>query len=321
MTETSPEHPSAVLGPPSLVIGIDGGGTHCRARLANTRGEALGTGEAGTANPNAFGYAAAQKEILLAIQHAFDDAKIEKQIVDAVCFGIGGVDRAEERARFETWAEQNIARRAVALNDGEIVLAAGSAENWGVALIAGTGSIAWGKSRDALPRIARAGGWGYLIGDEGSGFDLARNALRAATQAADGRGEPTCLIDAVLEHWSLENPSQLIQRVYRSGLKPADIAGLAPIVVRAAIAGDAVARRLIEQSADALATTIIAVARALDFHNGSIPLAMTGGLLLETEMLRARLLDIADTRGYHFAPVELVRKPVIGAVRIACRLA
>lgn len=309
----------ASLDPLSFVIGIDGGGTHCRARLANSRGETLGDGEAGTANPNVAGFESAQREILLAIQRAFDDAKIEKQFVAAICLGIGGVDRAEERARLQTWAEQKIAHRVIVVNDGEIVLAAGSPENWGVALIAGTGSIAWGKSRAG--KIARAGGWGYLIGDEGSGFDLARNALRAMTQAADGRGEPTRLLGAILAHWDLQSPQELIPRIYRSGLKPAEIAALAPLVVQVAKDGDAVAQRLLEQSADALATTIIAVARALDLGADAIPLALTGGLLLETEGLRARLIEIAETRGYHFALVELVHEPVAGAVRMACRVA
>lgn len=309
----------SVFRPSSFVIGIDGGGTHCRARLANMNGETLGAGEGGTANPYAAGFDAAQNEILTAIQHAFDDAKIARQIVDAVCMGVGGVDRAEERTRLQTWAEQNIARRAAVMNDGEIVLAAGSPENWGVALIAGTGSIAWGKTRAG--KIARAGGWGYLIGDEGSGFSLAQNALRAAVQFADGRGESTRLLGAILEHWQLENPPQLVTRVYRSGLKPADIATLAPLVVQVANAGDNVARRLLEQAAEALATTIIAVARALDLTGEKIPVAMSGGLLLETEILRARLIEIAESRGYQFSPVELVREPVTGAVRLACRLA
>ena len=113
------------------VIGVDGGGTRTRARLANEQGELLGSGEAGIANPNAHGYAAAQKEILDAIDRAFQDAHIEKQIVAAACLGIGGVDRADERAQFAEWARQTIAPRAQIVNDGEIVLAAGLPENWG----------------------------------------------------------------------------------------------------------------------------------------------------------------------------------------------
>ena len=302
-----------------LVIGIDGGGTHCRARLANTRGETLGMGEAGAANPHAAGYAAAQHEILGAIQRAFDDAKIEKQIVTAACMGIGGIDRPDERAQFAEWAQQFIASRAFIVNDGEIVLAAGLPENWGIALIAGTGSIAWGRTRDG--KIARAGGWGYLIGDEGSGFDLAREALRAATHYADGRGEPTHLLDAILAHWHLDDARRLIPHVYRSGLKPADFAELAPLVIRASETGDAVARRLVERASESLAETIITVAKILPFHDGKIPLALAGGLLLQAAPLRLNLMAELKRRKNRFAPVTLVAEPVVGAVRLAINLA
>lgn len=314
MTQAKRTSRSSVVHPPSFVLGIDGGGTRTRAWLANLNGDTLGTGEAGTSNPYAAGYDAAQTEILVAIQSAFDNAKIEKQIVTAVCLGIGGIDRADERLRLQTWAEQNVARHAIVVNDAEIVLAAGSPENWGIALIAGTGSIAWGKSRTG--KIARAGGWGYLIGDEGSGFDLARRGLQAAAQFADGRGEPTRLLDAILQFWHLASPQEIIPRMYRSGLKPADIAKLAPLVVQLAHDGDAIAQRLLEQAANDLTTTIIAVARALDLPVKKIPLALTGGLLLETASLRARVVALARERGYRF-DATLVKEPVRGAIKLA----
>jgi N-acetylglucosamine kinase-like BadF-type ATPase len=302
----------------NLMIGIDGGGTHTRARLANARGEMLGSGQAGISNPHANGYPAAQTEILAAIQRAFDDARIEKQMVAAACLGIGGIDRVDERARLTEWARTTIASHVQVVNDGEIVLAAGSSENWGVALIAGTGSIAWGKTRDG--RISRAGGWGYLIGDEGSGFDLAREALRAATHSADGRGEPTQLLDLILAHWGLQSAAEIVPQVYRSGRKPADIAKLTPLVIQTAKQGDQVAKNLIARAVHALADTVIAVVRQLQFPDEKIPLALTGGLLLGAESLRADLLSELTNRGDHFLPVVVVAEPVIGAVRIAIRL-
>jgi N-acetylglucosamine kinase-like BadF-type ATPase len=311
---------STTGGPPSsLVIGVDGGGTRTRAWLANRQGDLLGNGEAGIANPNARGFAAAQNEILAAIERAFQNAHLEKQMVAAVCLGIGGVDRTDERTRFTEWAQQTLAPRAQIVNDGEIVLAAGLPENWGVALIAGTGSIAWGKARDG--RIARAGGWGYLIGDEGSGFELAREALRAAVQASDGRGDPTRLLEMILNYWELNSAMELVPRVYRSGLAPADIARLAPLVVRAAEEEDTVARRLLERTATALADTVIGVSRVLELRDEKIPLALAGGLLLETESLRKSLHADLIRRGDAFFPIVLVREPVIGAVRLAVELA
>ncbi len=303
----------------NLVIGVDGGGSRVRARLANANGETLGTSQAGPANPHARGLAAAQNEILLAIQHAFDDAHIEKQAVAAACLGIAGIDRAEERAEWSAWARQAIARRAVVVNDGEIVLAAGSKENWGIALISGTGSIAWGKSRAGA--MVRAGGWGHLLGDEGSAYDLARKALRAATRAADGRGVHTKLLDTILKEWNLREPSELIPRVYHSEMKPADIAQLAPLVVRVAHEGDSIAQQLIEHAGTALAQTVIAVANKLQFTEKEIPLAVTGGLLLKAESVRECLVERLNQSDFRFEPIALVQEPVAGAVRIASDLA
>jgi N-acetylglucosamine kinase-like BadF-type ATPase len=303
----------------TLVIGVDGGGTRTRARLADIHGKILGNGEAGTSNPTAGGFDASQAEILAAIQCAFDDAQMPRQMAAAACFGIGGVDRADQRALFNTWGEQNVAAKCSAMNDGEIVIAAGSAESWGIALIAGTGSIAWGKTRDG--KIARAGGWGYLLGDEGSGYDLARRALRAAARAADGRGTAKQLLAAILAHWKLNDPYDLIAQVYRSGYKPADIAQIAPLVLRLAEQGDASALTLVDQAARALATTVGAVARSLEFKENAIPLSLTGGLLLQAESLRQRVLAELEKQIGHFAPVTLVEQPVLGAVRIAMRVA
>jgi N-acetylmuramic acid 6-phosphate etherase len=315
---SSPEQKSSALN--VLVIGVDGGGTRTRARLANGLGETLGSGEAGLANPNASGFEAAKNEILSAVDRAFQDARMERRMVAAACLGISGVDRPGEREHFVSWAGQALAPHVQVVNDGETVLAAGSSENWGVALIAGTGSIAWGKTHDHPPRIARAGGWGYMIGDEGSGFDLGREALRAVTQSEDRRGEPTRLRDAILGEWGMHSAAELIPKVYRSGLVPADFARLAPLVVRCAEESDQVALRLIERTAAALANMVVAAARQLQFPAGDIPLALTGGLLLQAKYVRTRLAAELERQGAHFSPTALVHEPVAGAVRMAIEL-
>lgn len=298
-----------------LVLGVDGGSTRTRARLANGQGEILGAGEAGTANPNASGVSAAQNEILTAVERAFEQAGIDRHQVAVACLGVGGMDRPEERTPIRLWAEQHLASCAIVINDGEILLAAGTPENWGVGLVAGTGSIAWGKSLDG--KVARAGGWGYAFGDEGSGFDLARQALQAAAQAADGRGPKTRLLADILAHWDLATPMQLIPRVYRGGLRPADLAALAPLVTRAAEQGDPVAHQLVTRAGQALATAVIAVCAALAFRERPIPLALTGGLVLSSENVRSELLSALKSAGYEMSPVMLVKEPVQGAVRLA----
>ena len=301
-----------------LILGIDGGGTRTRALLANMRGDILGRGEGGAANPHANGLEAARREILTAIERAFASAHLNSQRASAACLGIGGVERLDERAEFSEWVRGTISERAVIANDGEILVAAGTPDNCGIAVVAGTGSIAWGKSREG--QIARAGGWGYLIGDEGSAFGLASDALRAAAHAADGRGEPTRLLRDILTFWNLAEPTELIPRVYRSGLRHTDIARLAPLVIHAAEEGDRVAENLVTRAGEELARAALAVAHALKFKQEEISLALTGGLLLETELVRVELLRVLARSEYRFAPIELVREPAIGAVRLAREL-
>ncbi len=301
-----------------LYIGLDGGGSNTRVRLVSGTGDVLGSGQAGPSNPQASGLEAAEREISLAIQKAFQEAGIDSQPVTAACFGIGGAERADAKRALEKWALATVAARAKIVNDGEILLAAGSLENWGIAVVAGTGSIAWGKTRDG--RMARSGGWGYLIGDEGSSFELAREGLRAAVQAADGRGEPTRLLEAILAHWHLNDPLEIIPSVYRAGSRPADLAALAPVVVKVAEEGDPIAHALLVGAGDSLAACALAVTGRLELQDEPIPLALTGGLLLSNDLIRARLLEAFENAGCALGPIELVQDPVAGAVRLAREL-
>ena len=132
----------------------------------------------------------------------------------AVGLGLAGVDRPEDRALFEGWAAGRFGGAPVVIaNDAELVLAAGTPDGWGIALISGTGSIVFGRSPHG--EMARAGGWGHILGDEGSGYAIGVEALRAVMRAFDGRGPATALTDAVLLHWSLKTPPDLVGRVYR----------------------------------------------------------------------------------------------------------
>ncbi|HZQ05347.1 MAG TPA: BadF/BadG/BcrA/BcrD ATPase family protein [Anaerolineae bacterium] len=303
----------------NLILGIDGGGTRTRAQLANGEGRVLGAGHGGTSNPMVHGLEAAERELDMAIARAFEQANLPRERVNALVMGLGGAGGTREQNELSEWARTRIAERVRVVNDAEIVLAAGAVENWGVALIAGTGSFAWGRNRAG--ETARAGGWGYLMGDEGSGFDLARQGLRAATQAADGRGESTRLLDAILEFWHLAAVDDLTTKVYRSGLSHAEIARVAQVVVRTAETGDAVAERLVGEAAYALALAVRAVSRALELNASAFPLALTGGLLLGSLFLREKLIGELEREGGRASPIELVHEPIVGAVRLARELA
>jgi N-acetylglucosamine kinase-like BadF-type ATPase len=298
-----------------LIIGIDGGGSGTRALLADRWGATLGAGASGPSNHQYSGFDEATQAIRSAIDAAFRDAGIERSgPVAAICLGLAGAGRPEERARFKAWAaRQNIARRCTVTGDAELVLAAGTPEGWGVALICGTGSIAWGRAPDG--RSARAGGWGYLLGDEGSGYDLALRALHLATQTADGRAAAPTLLQAALDHWSLQAPEQLIGQVYRPETTRAQIAALAQRVLALADRGDPAAANLLHHAAHDLAQLVTAAARKLDLT--APPVALSGGLLGASQRLQRSIAAIAGLEAESLTYVEV---PARGAVQIARRL-
>lgn len=180
-------------------------------------------------------------------------------------------------------------------------------------LIAGIGSIALGH--DGHGQTARAGGWGSLIGDEGSSYDLGRRAIRAAAKAADGRGLQTSLLPALLAHWGLGQPLQMIDEVYRAQDKTA-IAAIASLVFEAADAWDPVATRLVQSGAAELASAASAVERELDFEE-RVPVVLAGNLLAERERYRDMVLDRMDHQ-FDLGAVHIVDEPaLISARRLA----
>ena len=170
---------------------------------------------------------------------------------DAICLGIAGVDRPNDAQ-----AVQGIMRRigfkarVTVVNDALVALVAGAGEQAGVVIVAGTGSIAYGV--DASKRACRAGGWGYLLGDEGGGYWIGRAALSAVVRAFDGRGPATRLTELVLAEMHLATPSDLIHAIYDRGLQRPLLAGLAAVVQEAMLAGDAVASDILARAAEEL---------------------------------------------------------------------
>jgi len=303
-----------------LVLGIDGGATKTVAWLALRSGgdesAVVGRGAAGSANPQAIGFDAALANLDRAVAAAFEEAGVAPGPLAAAVLGLAGWDREQNARVLHRWAdERRLAVRVRSVHDAEPLLAAGSPEGWGVALIAGTGSFAFGRAADG--RSVRAGGWGYLFGDEGSGYSIALAGLRAAAKSADGRVPPTRLVDALLRRLDLREPPELIPAVYRFADDRARIASLADVVTQAAEEGDAQARGILDDAAGELAAMVAAVARRLGFSGGAFPLALTGGVLLGSQPLRMALDARLTSRGCRPASIACVREPVAGAVKMA----
>jgi N-acetylglucosamine kinase-like BadF-type ATPase len=304
--------------PARLVIGIDGGATHTAAVLADAAtGAVVGRGEAGPSNIMAAGADAALRELNAAVAAAFANAKMPRGEVAAACLGLAGVDFAG-RDVILGWAELvSLAKKVEVANDATLLFAAGTPDGWGLAVIAGTGSIAFTVDRNG--KDARAGGWGYLLGDEGSAFRLGLLGLRAACRAADEVGDPTALLPAFLAKLGATDPRRFIPAVYQGAWDKAGIAGLAPVVLEAAAGGDPVARRIVDEEAVELARTAVGAVKRAGLPADGVPVALTGGLLLRSELFRTLFLA-ALRRRLTPGPVQLVEDPALGAVVRARKL-
>jgi N-acetylmuramic acid 6-phosphate etherase len=311
----------AVTAGDVLLLGIDGGGTSTAALLARKKGDAfevLGRGESGPSNLHTVGPERTFQALAAAVADAFRAAGVPRQSVAAACFGLAGAGRPAEQALIRDWAlAAGVAARVEVTSDVALLLPAGTPAGWGLAVVAGTGSITVGRTADG--RTARAGGWGPILGDEGSAYALTMAALRAITQAADGRREPTTLADRLLPRLGVQQPAELIPLIARGGWDRQALASLAPLVLEAVGSGDAVAHDLVEQAARELAETAVAVLKKLGLTSGPIPVALAGGLLQESEHYRQRFLRLLQALGVEAQPVAVVQEPAEGAVRLAAQ--
>lgn len=302
--------PPPVAVDATLSLGIDGGGTHTVALLARD-GLVVGRGEGGPSNRQAVGDARASQAIETAVNGAFASARLSRVPAGRACLGLAGAGRAEDQARIRDWARRvGLADQVEVVTDAALLLAAGTPAGWGLAVVAGTGSIAWGRTADG--REARAGGWGYLLGDEGSGYAIAMRALRAVVNAVDGVGPATTLTERFKERLQIRDGRELVPMVHGGTLDRPALAALAALVIEQG-ATDAVAASVVEEQATALARTAVAAATKLDMTE--FPLALAGGLLVSSDGYRQRVL-LAMREAVQPGPITLVREPAEGALRL-----
>jgi len=184
----------------------------------------------------------------------------------------------------------------------------------GVLLSLGTGSVIWG--RDPGGGEVRVGGWGTPLGEEGSGYWLGLEGLRAVARAADGRDPKTPVTQDLLARLGISDPRELVPWVARAA--KADVGALAPLVLAAAEAGDPTATAIVDAGLEALGRHLDVVATLWRPHGAPFPLALSGGLLEETGFLRNRVIALATRRGGVLHPNPVV--PVRGAALLAVKL-
>jgi N-acetylmuramic acid 6-phosphate etherase len=300
-----------------FVLGIDGGGTRTIALLGHVADgvvKTIGRGEAGPSNMKAVGPAAAFAEIARAVDQAFADANRTRGPVASACLGLAGAGRPDDQAAVRDWAARVRLSESVEVVGDVALPVAMLPSRWGIAVVAGTGSCVWAKTADG--RVARAGGWGALLGDEGSGYAIVMDALRNVCRVADGRQPSGSLSDRLLRSMGLIDATQLISAVHGGAWDRTRLAGLAREVIQAADEGDPVAEEIVGCQAGELAGCVAAVFKALGLRNG-VPVALTGGLMTKAATYRARFVRRLADLAIEPSPLLVVPEPAEGALRMA----
>jgi N-acetylglucosamine kinase-like BadF-type ATPase len=306
-----------------FVIGIDGGGTKTAAMIADRKGNVLAQHVAGPSHFQIMGVEKAARVIVSLVRECCVSVGCSPKDIHATMIGLAGAGRADDKKRMVDGLRRLISSKKITLrkvrieSDARIALEGAFKGGMGIILIAGTGSIGFGK--DERGNIHRVGGWGRILGDEGSGFFIGKQALTLVCRHLDGRSAPTLLTAMVAKKFGLKTSADIISAVYKNDL---NIAAIAPLVFEAVEEGDAAASEIIQLSSFELAEHVRVLVTKI--QNGKeetvrrkIPLSFIGGLVAEeTPLTRVLRRQISNS----FPNVDIVAPsapPVYGAVLMA----
>ena len=301
-------------------IGVDGGASKTAAMVVDENGEAHGRGLAGGSNHLRVGIEEATRNVERAVNKALVEAGVAIKDVEYAYCGIAGSDHPVHRQRVIDSLRIFFPHgNFIVDTDARIALTGAVGFGPGVVVIAGTGSVAFG--RNANHDESRAGGWGPTLGDEGSGFWIAREGLSAIVRAHDGRGFQTKMTDFLCDEYDMCSPVDLPKFVYATTTHVDDIARYGKLVIQAAQAGDDVARAILVRGGSELAECVLAVARKLHMTDSEFLVAYVGGAFHAGELLLnpMRLHLNRDAPGASLIVPQ--KSPVEGAAMMAMEAA
>lgn len=294
----------------AIYLGIDGGGTKTTCVVGDDNA-VLDSATAGGSNIIRSGQAQARESLHQAIRKACAAAQVDPRSVAATCIGVAGAGRREVSDTIRRLISEVVSGPVEVVGDMVIALEAGFGDGPGVIVLAGTGSIGYG--RNAEGKTARAGGWGFAISDEGSGHWIGRAAIGAAVRSQDTK-QSSELLPAILSAWKLTTIDDLIRKANAS--PPPDFSGLLPTVLSTAEAGDELAGSVLTQAGRELAGLAKMVIGQLFGQSVAVPVAMGGSVFRRAAMVR----DVfrRELEGDGCGRVEqAVVDPVKGALRRA----
>ena len=296
----------------SIFLGIDGGGTKTSCVIGD-ESSLLGAGTSGGSNVVRVGEHQARESLGAAIRQACAAAKVNPAQIQRTCVGIAGGALAEIAGVVRRLLSEFVSGQIEVVGDMVIAMEAAFGGGPGVIVIAGTGSIAYG--RNSKGETARAGGWGFAISDEGSGHWIGRSAVAACMRADDEERKETAdlLLDNIMKSWGVSTREQLVVAANKSP----DFAALLPAVLSAADAGDATARNVLTQAGAELATLAGIVIGRLFGNAVAVPVALSGGVFCNSALVR-RIVDEKIRSAYPQASLNTaVIYPVRGALALA----
>jgi N-acetylglucosamine kinase-like BadF-type ATPase len=296
-------------------LGIDGGGSKTRC-LIGDKASVLGAGSAAGCNVLRVGEACARNSLTGAIHEACVQAGISPRQIARTCAGIAGAADDGVASLVQRLLIEVIGGAIEVIGDMEIALESAFADGIGVVVIAGTGSIAYG--RNGHGDTARAGGWGRMVSDEGSGHWIGVEAIRQALQAHD-RGHDDDLLEKLLSALQVETVNDLAARV---NAQPApDFASLFPVVEDAAEAGSQIAASVLEHAGNELAELVYAVIGRIFTATTQIqvPVASHGGIFASGRKVKQSFEHRLGSRCPQAKCVDVAVNPVLGALQRARR--
>lgn len=307
------------VGDDVYVLGIDGGGTKTKGVIASSSGEIIAEATVGPTNPNNGNKEDLERELVKLINALKLESKGIFREVKQVYAGMSGVAHPTAKKEMEKLIASLFSSTAKVTvhTDAFIALYAGTLGKPGVVQIAGTGSITFGLNEKGVS--GRVGGWGYLIGEMGSGFAIGRDGLDSAFLAHDGLGGATELTNRLLDHFQMPSLPDIVHSVYQHHNVKELLASLSKLVINAADNGDAVATAIIRKHACKMGESIRCLIQKLFQKTEAIPLVVAGGLWNRIDLFQPAIEEVLRHDGIEPAFIRPKMQPVGGAVVAALK--
>lgn len=312
--------------PARIYAGFDGGGTRTTCVLCDSKGSVLGVGTGGRSNYHNTGLPRALASVKRSYEGAISQAGLtrDKSTLEA-CFGLAGLDSPTDMAivkrGIRSLALGSGGRRAdLVVNDWRTAVAGAFIDEPGVTLIAGTGCVA-AAQRDRGRKVARVGGWGHVVDDRGSAYDIGRDALYAAMRDYDGRGPKTALLRLIMQKLQVREPQGIIARVYAGHMAVSEIASLSALVSQAAEGGDGVAIEILSEKGRILGELVVSAASKLDMLGARFGVSLNGGVFKAGPPILGPLEESIRVAAPRAEVVEPKLPPACGAVVLLFRRA